>query len=175
MVVTAQKKILVPVQNIRVSSIMKERKRSSNSFLGGYGDSELLKQKVLFAEPTGKGNLLIIEGFFGRMFRSDEGCVHDEIEEYCRQYQEMCQRLDEDPAHDYHEVLSFNDLYSLHGIFPSIAGDQWGYTNSEDWRVNLDFKIELITDSELSQKIKEPYIYYEPYEWSYPDPCYLEV
>ena len=136
---------------------------------------ELAKEKALAAEPTGKGNTLIIDGFFGRMFRSDEGCVRDEIDEFCRQYEEICRRLDEDPAHQYYEVLSWNDLYALHGIIPGMVQDQWGFTNSEDYRVDMDFGIEYITEGEWVDKLGEPYLLYYPKEWSYPDPCYMEV
>lgn len=138
-------------------------------------NKELGRQKALAAEPTGKGDLLIIEGFFGRMFRSDEGCVRDELEEYCRQYKEICRRLDEDPAHQYFEVMSWNDLNALHGVIPSVAGDYWVYANSEDYRVELDFDIYLMTEGEWVEKLGEPYLYYEPYEWCYPDICYMEV
>ena len=128
-----------------------------------------------FAEPTGKGELLCVDGFFGRMFRSEEGCVRDELDEYVRSYNEMCQMLNEDPAHQYYEVLNYNDLYSLLGILPSVAGDQWGYTNSEDYRVDLGFDVVMVTEGEWVDKLGEPYLYFEPAEGSGPDPCYLEV
>ena len=48
------------------------------------------KEKALAAEPTGKGNLLCIDGFFGRMFRSCAECVDDELNEYVRMYNESC-------------------------------------------------------------------------------------
>ena len=138
-------------------------------------DEKMSKVKAAAAEPTGKGNLLVIDGFFGRMFRSDEGCVRDEIDEFCRQYNEMCMKLDEDPAHQYFEVMNWNDLYALHGIIPGIAQDQWGYTNSEEYRVQMDFDIDYVTKGPWVEKFGEPYLYYEPKEWCYPDPCYMEV
>ena len=138
-------------------------------------DNDMAKKKAIAAEPTGKGDLLIIDGFFGRMFRSDEGCVRDELDEYCRQYNEICRRLEEDPAHEYYEVLNYNDLYGLHGIIPSVAGNLYGYTNSEDYSVDLKFDIQYITEGEWVDMFGEPYLYYQPYEWCYPDPCYMEV
>ena len=138
-------------------------------------DDDMAKKKAIAAEPTGKGDLLVIDGFFGRMFRSDEGCVRDELDEYCRQYNEICRRLEEDPAHEYYEVLNYNDLYGLHGIIPSVAGNLYGYTNSEDYSVDLAFDIEYITEGEWVDKFGEPYLYYQPKEWCYPDPCYMEV
>ena len=137
-------------------------------------DEKLARQKALAAEPTGKGNLLIIDGFFGRMFRSDEGCVRDEIDEFCRQYYEICRRLDEDPAGQYFEVMSWNDLYALHGIIPGMAQDEWGYSNSEDYRVDMKFNIDYVTEGKWVDLLGEPYLIYYPMEWCYPDPCYLE-
>ena len=159
MIATTQRKI-VPMQ---IGSIMLSKI-----------DEKLARQKALAAEPTGKGDLLIIDGFFGRMFRSDEGCVRDEIDEFCRQYDEMCRQLDEDPAHEYVEVLSWNDLYRLHGIIPGIAQDQWGYANSEDYRVHMKFEIKYVTEGPWVDLFGEPFLFYEPREQCYPDPCYLE-
>ena len=133
------------------------------------------KQKAVAAEPTGKGDLLCIDGWFGRMFRSCRECVEDELDEYVRMYNEMCARLDEDPAHEYYEVLSWNDLYYLHGLMPSIAGDEWGYTNTDDYRVDMDFRIEYIDHGEYYELFGEPYIVYYPYDWCTPDACYKEV
>ena len=154
-----RKTVMMPVGQVLLSKI----------------DEKMAKVKAAAAEPTGKGDLLIIDGFFGRMFRSDEGCVRDELNEFCRQYNEMCRQLDEDPAHQYFECMNWNDLYALHGVIPSIVGDQWGYSNSEDYRVEMDFQVSFVTDNDWVEKFGEPYLYYEPYEWCYPDPCYLEV
>lgn len=160
MVKTARRKI-VPMQlgSINLSKI----------------DDKLIKQKVLAAEPTGKGDLLIIDGFFGRMFRSSEKCVREEIDEFCKQYEEMCRRLDEDPAHEYYEVLSWNDLYSKHPIITAPAQDQWGYTNSDDYRVDLMFQIDYVTEGKWVDLFGEPYLIYYPMDWCTPDPCYMEV
>ena len=147
----------------------------TTGFRSSLFDEVHMKQKAVCAEPTGKGNLLILDAYFGRMFRSDEGCVRDELDEYCRLYYELCRKLDEDPAHQYYEVLSWNELYSLHGIIPSIAGDSFGYTNTDDYRVELDFDVGLITDGEWVEKLGEPFLCYQPFEWCYPNPCYMEV
>lgn len=138
-------------------------------------DEKMAKEKAMAAEPTGKGNLLVVDGFFGRMFRSDEGCVRDEIDEFCREYNEMCRQLDEDPAHQYVEVLSWNDLYRLHGIIPAVAQDVWGYTNSEDYRVHMQFEFTYVTEGKWAELFGEPFLLYEPREQCYPEPGYMEV
>ncbi len=138
-------------------------------------DKDLARQKALMAEPTGKGNLLVIDGFFGRMFRSDEGCVREENDEFIRQYNDICRRFDEDPAHQYFEVMNWNDLNMLHGIVPGLGQDGWGYTNSEDYRVELKFRYEYVTEGEWVDKFGEPYLIFWPCECCQPDPCYMEV
>lgn len=133
------------------------------------------KEQASCAEKTGKGDLLVIDGFLGRMFRSDEGCVRDELNEFIRRYNESCMRLDEDPAGEYFEVMNWNDLYTLHGLIPNIAGDMFGYTNSEDYRVDLAFDVRMVEDGEFTERFGEKYLYYEPMEFCLPDPCYKEV
>lgn len=136
---------------------------------------ELFKNKTIYAEPTGTGNLLVVDGFFGRMIRASEKFVRDKIDEYCEEYKTICKRLDEDPAAQYFEVMSYNDLYYKLHLIPSIVGDQWGYTNSEDYRVNLKFYIHLFTDGPWVERFHEQFLYFVPYEYCSPDPCYLEV
>lgn len=135
-----------------------------------------IRKKAVSAEPTGKGDLLVVNGWTGRMFRSDEGCVRDELKEFNRKYLEDCARYDEDPAHMYCEVMNWNDLYYLHGLIPIEGGDHEGWTNSEDYRVSsIDFNCKMVTEGDWVNLLGEPYLYYSPKEWCYPDPCYMEV
>ena len=139
-------------------------------------DAKLYHAKAIAAEPTGKGDTLIIEGFFGRMFRSDVGCVEDELEQFVSMYEDICQKFDEDPAHEFYEVMSYNDLYSLHGLMPGAAQGSWGYTNTKDYRVlPLEFRTTYVTEGAWVDLFGEPYFYYCPKEHCVPDPCYLEV
>ena len=133
------------------------------------------KSKALAAEPTGKGNLLVMEGYFGRLFRSSEECVRKELKEYKEKYEKLCQMFDEDPAHEYVEVINWNDLYALHGILPTIAGNLYGYTNTEDYRTDIYWTIEMVTEGEWVKKFGEPFLYYYPNEGSQPESWYLEV
>ena len=138
------------------------------------------KAKAVAAEPTGKGNLLVMEGFFGRLFRSSEECVRKELKEYKEKYERLCRMFDEDPAHEYVEVMNWNELYELHGLFPTIAGNLYGYTNTEAYRTDILWTIEMVTPShqllgEWAEKFGEPFLYYYPNEGSQPESWYLEV
>lgn len=128
-------------------------------------------------EETGRGNLLCYEAYGGRFFRSDEGAVREAVDKFVEDYVKSCQMQDEDPAHMMYEVYNFNDLYSLLGIMPTHFGDRWGYTNSEDYRVDLGFDINLVEnlDEPFFDVIKEPILVIEPLSDSYPMEYYREV
>lgn len=162
------------LKQVRPIQIGRNLKKPANEIILKEETIKLFKNKAKYAEPTGKGDLLIIEGYFGRMFRSAEKSVRKELREYCDQYKELCRRFDEDPAKQYYEVLAWNELYNRHTITPSVAGDEWGYRNSDDYRVELDFYIQLHTSGPWVERLGEAYLYYEPYEWCPPFPCNLE-
>ena len=158
--------LIVPKRSIKIVPMMVLKPMQSINY----------HEKAIAAEPTGKGEVLCIEGFFGRMFRSDPGCVRDELDKYSEKYREICDRYDEDPAHEYYEVLNWNDLYYLHGIIPSIAGGNWGYTNTPDYRCSdIVFDSEYVEDGEWYDMFGEAYFYYNPREYSVPMECYMEV
>lgn len=137
------------------------------------------REKADFAEPTGKGSLLCVEGSFGRMFLSDEDCVRDELNQYQEMYQEMCDAYDErtekgESTDDMQLALSQNDLYLLHGMIPSLAGDLYAHSIVEEYRVNLRFDIKMITEGEWAERFGRPYLYYECLPDCFPYPLYLE-
>ena len=134
------------------------------------------REKAIYAEPTGKGDLLIVEGFFGRQFRSEQGCVDEELDRYSEMYRELCRRYDEDPAKEYCEVQSWNELYFLHGIIPNVAGGNWGYANTPDYRVqDIDWDRRMVTDGEWREMFGEDFYYYCPKPYCVPYDYYLEV
>lgn len=155
----------------------KRRKaRIVDMMVAGPMSEATIRKKAVSAEPTGKGDLLVVNGWTGRMFRSEEGCVRDELEEFNRKYQEDCRRLDEDPAHEYYEVTNWGDLYCLHGIIPMEGSSHEGWTNDEDHRVaSIDFDCYMVTEGEWVERLGEPYLYYCPRDYCLPDPCYMEV
>lgn len=143
------------------------------------GENDNLKfSPEITVEETGRGNLLCYEAYGGRLFRSDEGAVREAVEKFVADYKQACQMLDEDPAHVFFEVYNFNDLYMLLGICQTHFGDQWGYTNVEDWRVDdLDFDVYILEDTAgtMFEKFNEPVLIIEPGVNSYPMECYREV
>jgi len=135
-------------------------------------------QRHITIEETGKGNLLCLDKYGGRLFRSDEGAVRKAIKTFEEDYIRACCMFDEDPAHMYMATYNYNDLYSLLGILPTTFGDQFGYTNVDGYRTDdLQFKIELIDDysSEFLGKINEPILVFEPEYGCYPNEFYREV
>lgn len=128
-------------------------------------------------EETGKGDLLCYEAYGGRFFRSSEKAVRKAVDTFVKNYERACRMQDEDPAHMYVEVFNFNDLYSLLGIVPSHFGEHWGYTNAEDYRVNLRFDITLVDQLTESyfERIREPVLVIELNYDCYPMESYMEV
>lgn len=133
-------------------------------------------RKAELAEPTGMGDILCIEGYFGRPFRSDPELVDDILCEFADMHDRMCQRFDEaEDGQKQYEVMCWNDLYRMLNLIPSTAGDQYGYVNSEDYRVDgIDFETKWIDQGEWVDCFREPFYYFRPKDGCGPDPCYLE-
>ena len=132
-------------------------------------------------EETGHGNLLCYETYGGRLFRASEEWVQKAISTFVENYNRACRMFDEDPAHEYYEVFSFNDLYKLLNIIGSEFGDRFGYTNIEDYRQTLNFCIRKCDDPKsikehmfLSQ-FDEPILVIEPGYDSAPFEFFREV
>lgn len=144
------------------------------------------KAKAVAAEPTGTGDTLCLDELFPRLFRADIKFVEKMLLEYQNEYAQMCRRMNEDlemqrqagidpPLPHYYEVLNYNDLYNKLLLIPSPIGDAWGYTNSEDYQVDLSFDYYFHTDDEYSKRYGEPVFTFCPRIGAYPDPCYLDV
>ena len=135
-------------------------------------------KKAELAEPTGMGDTLCIEGYFGRVFRSDRQLVEEILAEQCDMYDRMCERFDkakENEKEAVMEVLCWNDLYRMLNLIPSIAGDSYGYVNSPDYRVSaMDFDTKWCDQGEWVDCFREPFFYFNPKPFCVPDPCYLE-
>lgn len=144
--------------------------------MGGYFKGNRLPT----VEETGKGQLLCYLGYSGRFFRSDEGCVRDEIDYFIDEYNKSCERYDADPANEYEEALSLNDLYYLLGVTDSYFGHQWVYPNTEEYRVHLKINVKLLKKEDFAQTtfegITEDVLLIEPDHDSYPiDVDYLDM
>ena len=114
-------------------------------------------------EITGNGNLLCYEGFFGRWFRSSEDCVREAVDKFMQLYAEG-------------NYINYNDLYSLLNIAVTHAGNEYGYSPSEDYRCNMEFDIVRVPEDENFEGMKEEVLVLEPAgRYSYPFDCYMEV
>lgn len=137
-----------------------------------YGKEELAKIKAKIREAlldefgndrqtqerTGNGDLLCLEGYSGRIFRSSKEAVDRAIEE-------LTNRFDEG------EYVCLNDLYKLLGIEVTHFGHQFG------WPANPDYcDGPLLIEAEY---IENPDGYDEPLYcidiYTYPMECWLEV
>lgn len=165
-----QNELLIPKQQIRrVKPIQIAKPKRLDT------QAEIWRKKAAYAEETGMGDLLCIEGFFGRPFRSDRQYVEEILCEYCDMYANMCERFDSDPGNpNNYEVICWNDLYSMLNLIPSMAGDSYGYVNSDDYRVEMDFETKMVDQGEWVDCFKEPFFYFTPKPSCYPDPCYRE-
>lgn len=72
------------------------------------------------AEETGKGDLLCIEGYSGRIFRSNEQAVRSGVAKFVG----MVRRGD---------TVCLNDLYRCLHIQETHFGYQYGWPSGEDW------------------------------------------
>lgn len=114
-------------------------------------------------EITGNGNLLCYEGFFGRWFRSSENCVREAVDKFMQLYAEG-------------NYINYNDLYTLLNIAVTHAGNEYGYSPSEDYRCDMEFDIVRIPEDENFEGMKEEVLVLEPAgRYSYPIDYYMEV
>ena len=126
-------------------------------------------------EETGRGRTLCFDQLFGRLFRDDPACLRDICDRFCERYNDSCEKLDEDPKFENYDVTNYNELYACIGIIPSTVGDNWGWTNDQDWRVHLEFEYETITGGPLVQKFGEDVFCFGPKQHCEPMECYREV
>jgi hypothetical protein len=143
-------------------------------------DDILDKKLAIYAEPTGCGDLLCYLKYSGRFFRCSEGRVRNCVDSFINNYKKSCQLLDEDPAHEFYEVFSLNDLYKLFPIVSSKFGDSHGYSNNSDYRAILDIKIKYFNRDQIIgtefEKFNEPILVVEPLdEYAYPNEYFREV
>lgn len=116
-------------------------------------------------EETGNGDVLCIEGYSGRLFRSSPEAVIEAQDKLVQQY------LDED-------YCSMNDYYRYLGIEESQFGYEFGWANNEDWFYKnepITFSNELVSADAPGNEFGEP-IYCMDIECNwYPMQCWQEI
>ena len=119
------------------------------------------KISIPSAEETGNGDLLVIEGYSGRVFRSSEEAVRAGV----REFQSMLVRG---------EAACLNDLYQCLGIQGTHFGFQYGYPGGDDFKEFFHeepprIDIERINDP---KDLNEPVLCIDIYD--YPMECWQE-
>lgn len=114
-------------------------------------------------ELTGNGDLLCIEGYSGRWFRSSEEAVAKAEEQFNELF-------------NTNEYVSLNDFYRLLGIEETHFGYQFGWAKSPDYYdSDIEFENTLIDNYEdgMGRRRGEPVLVIDIYD--YPMECWQEV
>lgn len=118
-----------------------------------------------YAEETGNGDLLCIEGYSGRMFRSSMSAVDDALARFNQRYLTG-------------EYMCLNDLYHYLGILETHFGWQYGWPASDDYleffrdEGGIMFETTLIEDP---KDFTEPVYCIDIRSEHYPMECWLEI
>lgn len=113
-------------------------------------------------EETGNGDLLIIEGYSGRIFRSSREAVEDAEK-----------TVDNLFLNDKYACL--NDFYKALGIELTRFGHQWGWVNEEDYYDNqpLDWENTFVPKDAPGNEWGEDLLTIDLY--TYPMECWQEI
>lgn len=125
-------------------------------------------------EETGKGDVLCIEAFSGRIFRSSPEAVIE------AQSQLIDQLLEDSELGDavVHGSACMNDYYRYLGIEESQFGWEYGWVNDEDWFYKnepIQFSNELISADAPGNQYGEPVYVTEIEEDWFPIQCWYEI
>lgn len=125
-------------------------------------------------EETGKGDVLCIEAFSGRIFRSSPEAVIE------AQSQLIDQLLEDSEVGDavVHGSACMNDYYRYLGIEESQFGWEYGWVNDEDWFYKnepIQFSNELISADAPGNEYGEPIYVTEIEEDWFPIQCWYEI
>lgn len=125
-------------------------------------------------EETGKGDVLCIESFSGRIFRSSPEAVIE------AQTKLIDQLLEDSKLGDavVHGAACMNDYYRYLGIEESQFGWEYGWVNDEDWFYKnepIQFSNELISADAPGNQYGEPIYVTEIEEDWFPIQCWYEI
>ena len=130
---------------------------------GQFAENTLLHHQTI--EETGHGELLCIEGYSGRIFRSSKESVDRAILQFNEYYKD-------------NYCCCLNDFYEFLGIETTHFGHQYGWVNSEDWAPEGGLSITATYLTVDEQKDPAPYhedMYIIDFDYlSYPMECWQE-
>lgn len=118
-------------------------------------------------ETTGNGDLLVIEGYSGRIFRSSQEAVEEAERKLNQMYNDD-------------KYCCLNDFYNFLGIEPSQFGHQYGWVNDPDYYyADLAFDNTYIKKEDLanadSNFPNEDILCVEINQDSFPMECWQEI
>lgn len=116
-------------------------------------------------ETTGNGDLLCIDGYSGRIFRSSQEACIDAQDKLIQQY------IDD-------KYCCMNDYYRYLGIQETQFGYDHGWANNEDWYYKnepIQFSNELISADAPGNEFGEPIFCMDIEQDWYPMECWMEV
>lgn len=145
-------------EKIREKVSDEDIKKLKAKFLG-----DNIPKNLSSIEVTGDGDLLCLDGYSGRWFRSSAEAV-----------QEAERKLNEKFHTD--RYCSMNDFYDFLGITTTHFGWQYGWANSEDWyddEEGILFENTMVEADEIGNESEEPVYIIDLY--TYPMECWQEV
>lgn len=134
-----------------------------------YPQKEEFKHQTI--EETGNGDLLCIDGYSGRIFRSSQDAVVDAQEKLVEQY------LDEEDGGQF-GYACYNDYFRFLNIEQSQWGQDYGWANNEDYYLRnepIQFSNELIAADAPGNDYGEPIFCTDLEDIWYPMQCWQEV
>lgn len=125
-------------------------------------------------EETGKGDVLCLEAFSGRLFRSSPEAVIDAQDKLIEQY------LEDTPVGNSTVAGSacLNDYYRNLGIEETQFGWEYGWVNDEDWferNEPIQFSNEMISADAPGNDYGEPIYISEIEEDWFPIQCWYQI
>jgi hypothetical protein len=126
-------------------------------------------------EYSGTGDQLCYDAWGGRWFRASIEAVNEGIQFLRDAYVDGIQEIEEGTG--YGKLLNYNDLYNVWNISDTLPGGLWGWSPSEDWRVDMEFITVLaeVGEHDLADKMGESVYIIEPAGNSLPFESYMEV
>ena len=128
---------------------------------------EHLRRTIPTFEETGNGDLICLEGYSGRGFKSSEEAVREAM-------QRVADRFGDG------EYLAYNDIYDELGIVKTHFGNEFGYAPGSDFfDFSFHYDINIIPYEELADDAKgsvpegAPVLFIDIF--TYPMQCWMEV
>lgn len=148
----------------KLKAALQNNKKANDLVKRFIGSDEFRHQTI---ETTGKGDLLVIEGYSGRIFRSSIEAV-----------EEAEQKLNQMYSDD--KYCCMNNFYEFLGIETSQLGHQYGWVNDpEYYDAELKFDNTYIKKEELantkSNWPNEDILCIEISQYSFPMECWQEI